>query len=178
VTIRQEDLQFEYRFYSLLVTMSSHLFGLSLAIFNSVVKYLISFMSGVDSQRAQLARFGLVGGLGFVIDSGVLYLCLYYTHIGYYSGRLISYLCASSVAWYLHRIYTFKLRCTKGKKSQLMNFVVFNSFGGVANYLIYALLIANYALFREFPVIAVGVGALVGMFINYYLSKKMVFRVD
>jgi putative flippase GtrA len=142
-----------------------------------VIKYLINFISGADSQRAQLVRFGLVGGLGFVIDTGVLYLCLYYAHVGYYFGRLISYLCAASVAWYLHRIYTFKLQCTKGKRTQFMSFVVFNSFGGVANYFIYALLIANYAWFRQYPVFAVGIGALVALFINYYLSKKIVFRV-
>ena len=128
-------------------------------------------------KHIQLARFGLVGALGFVIDASVLYIALYQFGFGYYVGRLISYLCASTVAWYLHRIFTFKVTHTKGGFRELINFQIMNSFGGGTNYLIYALLIANFSEFRAHPVMAVAIGALVGLFINFYLSKKVVFRV-
>jgi putative flippase GtrA len=80
------------------------------------------------------------------------------------------------VAWYFHRIYTFKKKNDPNKKRQLASFVMLNSLGGLANYGIYALLVANYEVFRAFPVVAVGIGAVFGMFINFYLSKKVVFR--
>lgn len=127
---------------------------------------------------AQLIRFALVGGVGFLVDTGVLYLCLYNFSFGYFLGRFISYLCASSVTWYLHGIYTFKQDSSKLKKSQLLTFVIFNSIGGLANYIVYALLVVSYAFFRAYPVAAVGVGAVLGLIINYHLSKKVVFRID
>jgi putative flippase GtrA len=123
----------------------------------------------------QLTRFALVGALGFLLDSGVLYIGLYFLGLGYYLGRLVSYLCASTVTWYFHRVYTFKLKSLANKKKQFLSFVLLNSLGGVVNYSIYALLVANYEIYREIPVVAVAIGALFGMFVNYYLSKKIVF---
>jgi putative flippase GtrA len=126
--------------------------------------------------RVQLGKFALVGSFGFLIDSGVLYLCLYLFGMGYYQGRLVSYLCATTVTWYFHRIYTFKPDNLSNKKKQLVSFVFLNSLGGVANYVIYALLISNYEIFRIFPVAAVGIGALFGLVVNYSVSKNIVFR--
>lgn len=128
-------------------------------------------------EYTQLIRFGVVGGLGFILDTSVLYASLYLLGFGYYLGRLISYLCASTITWYLHRIFTFRVTHTLGSFRELVHFQLVNSIGGGANYVVYAILIANYEKFREYPVMAVALGALVGMFINYYLSKKVVFRV-
>jgi putative flippase GtrA len=139
------------------------------------VKYLKSAFIKTAAAREQLIRFALVGSLGFLLDSGVLVIGLYYLGLGHYFGRLVSYLCASTVTWYFHRIYTFKLNSLANRKRQFVSFVLLNSLGGLANYLVYVLLVANYELFREFPVVAVAIGALLGMFINYYLSKKIVF---
>ena len=138
---------------------------------------LIARFSPLPSRHNQLLRFGLVGALGFFIDATVLYIALYLFGFGYYFGRVISYLCASTVSWYMHRVFTFKVSHTKGGFKELINFQIMNSFGGGANYLVYALLIANSSEFRAHPVMAVAIGALLGMFINYYLSKKVVFRV-
>lgn len=124
----------------------------------------------------QIVRFGVVGVIGFFIDSAVLYISLYYFELGYYFGRLISYLCAATVAWYLHRIFTFKDAQAGKKHRQLVSFQITNSLGGGANYIIYALLVMNQEIFRKWPVLAVGIGAVIGMFINYYLSKKVVFK--
>ncbi len=128
------------------------------------------------ADKSQIIKFALVGALGFLVDSGVLYVGLYVFDLGYYFGRLISYLSAATVAWYFHRVFTFKLQGGAGKKKQLASFIVMNSIGGGANYVIYAFLISGYGVFRRDPVLAVAIGALVGMFINYYLSKRVVFR--
>jgi putative flippase GtrA len=128
------------------------------------------------ANKSQIIMFALVGALGFLVDSGVLYIGLYVFDLGYYLGRLASYLTAATVAWHFHRVYTFKVQNNSNKKRQLFSFIVLNSVGGTANYLIYAFLVAGYEAFRRDPVLAVAVGALVGMFINYYLSKRIVFR--
>jgi putative flippase GtrA len=138
---------------------------------------IVARLRPLSRKHIQLVRFGVVGSLGFVIDTAVLYIALYQFGFGYYIGRLISYLCASTVTWYLHRIFTFKVTHTKGGFKELINFQIMNSFGGGANYLVYVLLIANYSDFRAHPIMAVAIGALVGLFINFHLSKKVVFRV-
>ena len=138
---------------------------------------LLDRLRSLPFQHVQLFRFGVVGTLGFIIDTAVLYIALYQFGTGYYLGRLISYLCASTITWYLHRIFTFRVSHTKGGLRELLNFQIMNSIGGGANYLVYALLIANYDTCRAHPIIAVAIGALTGLFINYYLSKKVVFRV-
>ena len=53
--------------------------------------------------RAQLLRFGLVGGLGYGVDSGVLYAMLS-LGLGFGTGRLVSFLCAV-----LSAVYVFAL---------------------------------------------------------------------
>lgn len=138
---------------------------------------IITKLRPIKLKYNQFIKFGAVGTLGFLIDTAVLYISLYLFGFGYYSGRLLSYLCASTVTWYSHRIYTFNLSNTQSKKRELLRFYILNSFGGVVNYLIYALLIANYSVFREQPVMAVAIGAIFGMSINYYLSKKIVYRI-
>lgn len=140
------------------------------------MKFLQNTIIKLVAPRVQLVRFALVGAFGFLIDSGVLYLCLYLFDLGYYLGRLVSYLCAATVTWYFHRIYTFNPDNLSNMKRQLASFIILNSLGGVANFLVYAFLISNYEIFRIFPVVAVGIGALFGLFINYYVSKKVVFK--
>ena len=140
-------------------------------------KSFISRLSPLLLKHNQLLRFGIVGAVGFVIDSTVLYIAIYLFGFGYYIGRLLSYLCASTFTWYLQRIFTFKVPHTNARFKELINFQIMNSFGGGANYLIYVLLITSHSEFRAHPIMAVAVGALAGLFINYHLSKKVVFRM-
>ncbi len=142
-----------------------------------VVNYIRTIVAKTVTSNVRLVKFSVVGALGFLIDTGVLYACLYIAGFGYYFGRLVSYLFAATVTWYFHRIYTFPLSNGSNKKRQLASFIIFNSVGGAANFMIYAYLIINYELCREFPVLAVGLGAVSGLLINFYLSKRIVFRV-
>ena len=55
----------------------------------------------------QLFIFSIVGSVGFIIDSLVLLLSLHVLMLGYYTGRILSYLVAASTTWILNRTYTF-----------------------------------------------------------------------
>lgn len=126
---------------------------------------------------AQVVRFGLVGTIGFVVDAAVLTLMLSsWVGVGPYSGRVVSFVCAASVTWYLNRVFTFRDRSGGGHGAQWMRFVAANSLGAGINYGTYAYLIHGGGVFAEQPVLAVAVGSLAGMAFNFTASKLLVFR--
>ena len=94
-------------------------------------------------ERATLAqeflRFGTVGGIGFLVDTGVLYGMLA-LGAGLYLGRVISYLAAATATWALNRVWTFRGRGGGPVHRQWALFVVVNLGGFVLNYGTYALL--------------------------------------
>jgi len=125
---------------------------------------------------AEFFRFGLVGTLGFGVDTAVLYLCLYGGEFGFYSARLISFLVAATFTWALNRSFTF--RFDHGNKSyrQWSRFLLVNAFGGAVNYAVYASLIVSGAPFTQHPVLAVAAGSVGGLAFNFTLSKALVFQ--
>jgi putative flippase GtrA len=130
--------------------------------------------------RARLAqeflRFGVVGTLGFVVDTAVLYGALA-LGAGLYGGRALSYLTAATATWLLNRAWTFRGRGA-GQKAhrQWALFVVVNLGGFVLNYGTYALLVAFVPVVAAHPVLGVAAGSVAGMFSNFFLSRQLVFR--
>ncbi len=121
----------------------------------------------------QLLRFGVVGGIGFLADAGVLLAALA-LGLDKYSGRVLSYLAAVTVTFALNRAWTFRDRQGSGAVAgQWARFAVLNLVGFAANYGTYALLVALTALH---PVLAVAAGSLAGMGFNFVLSRRYVFR--
>jgi putative flippase GtrA len=130
--------------------------------------------------RARLAqeflRFGVVGTIGFVVDTAVLYGALA-LGAGLYGGRALSYVSAASVTWLLNRLWTFRGRGGgQTAQRQWALFVVVNLGGFVLNYGTYALLVAFVPLVAAHPVLGVAAGSLAGMFSNFVLSRQLVFR--
>jgi putative flippase GtrA len=54
--------------------------------------------------------------------------------------------------------------------------MVFNLAGFVLNRGTYSILVAFVAIAAEQPVIATAAGAIAGMFVNFTLSRRLVFR--
>ena len=127
----------------------------------------------------QFISFSIIGGVGFVVDTGMLYLLIYAIDANLYLGRLFSYLCAVTVTWMLNRAYTFKTDNQPVFHTSLLKqwskFAGCNAFGAVINYIIYALLITFISVFYKNPVFAIAIGTLFSVNINFFLSKKYVF---
>jgi putative flippase GtrA len=133
-------------------------------------------------ERARLAqeflRFGVVGAVGFVVDTAVLYGAVA-LGAGLYGGRALSYVTAASVTWLLNRIWTFRDRAGGGQAHrQWALFVLVNLGGFVLNYGTYALLVGFVPVVAAHPVIGVAAGSIAGMFSNFFLSRRLVFRTD
>jgi putative flippase GtrA len=122
----------------------------------------------------QFLRFGVVGTVGFVVDTAVLYACLG-LGLGLYGGRAVSYLVAASTTWALNRAWTFRGQGDGPALRQWAVFVVLNLIGFAFNYGTYAALVANVPLAAQYPVIGVAAGSLAGMTGNFLLSRRFVF---
>jgi putative flippase GtrA len=124
----------------------------------------------------QFLAFGVVGTLGFLVDAGVLTLVLAVSDLGYYWGRLLSFLAAATVTWALNRRYTFGTAEKSRRLAQWARFLLVNSGGGLVNYATYAALIAASALVRDWPVLGVAAGSIAGLLVNFTFSKWLVFK--
>ena len=122
----------------------------------------------------QFLRFGTVGVAGFVVDAGIIYATRHW--LGLYGAGVLSSVAAATVTWALNRAWTFRGRGTGRAHRQWALFLVANLGGFVLNRGTYALLITYVTICAEHPVLAVLAGVAVAMFLNFHLSRKLVFR--
>ncbi|MDA8253411.1 MAG: GtrA family protein [Rhodospirillales bacterium] len=122
----------------------------------------------------QFLRFGTVGTFGFVVDTAVVYATR--GVLGLYGAGLLSFLVAASANWALNRVWTFRGMSSGALHRQWAMFLAANSIGFVLNRGAYFTLVTISALCTANPVIAVAAGSLTGMFANFTLSRRLVFR--
>jgi len=123
---------------------------------------------------AQFMQFGTVGLIGLVIDTAIVYALR--GRLGLYGAGMVSYLVAATVTWLCNRLWTFRGRGSGPAHHQWARFLVANFAGFVLNRGTYALVILLVPLAVRQPVIATAAGAIAGMFLNFSLSRTMVFK--
>lgn len=124
---------------------------------------------------AQFAQFGVVGVIGFLVDTAVVYALR--APVGLYAAGAAAYGVAVTAAWYLNRIWTFRGLGNIGPRGrQWARYAAANIPGLVLNLGTYSVLVASSALCAAEPVLAVASGAVAGMFANFTLSRALVFR--
>jgi putative flippase GtrA len=124
---------------------------------------------------AEFIRFGMVGTVGFLVDAGVL-LAMLRLGLGPWVGRIISYICAATATYTLNRLWTFRAAEQNASWRQWGLFLLLNLSGFAFNYGTYALLLLTVPLVLAQPVLGVAAGALAGMFANFFVSRRFVFR--
>ncbi len=122
----------------------------------------------------QFLRFGVIGTLGFVWDTIVVYATAPWT--GLYVAGVISYIIAGSINWLLNRIWTYRHLSHGAMHRQAVMFLVVNSAGFVLNRGVYFSLIATQPYCHDHPVIPIAAGGIAAMFVNFFLSRRLVFR--
>ncbi len=122
----------------------------------------------------QFFRFGVIGTLGFVWDTLVVYATAPF--VGLYVGGVISYVIAGSINWLLNRLWTYRHLSHGAMHRQAVMFLLVNSVGFVLNRGVYFSLIATEPLCRAYPVLPVAAGGLCAMFVNFFLSRRLVFK--
>ena len=123
----------------------------------------------------QFVMFGMVGLVGFVIDTATVYSLRH--AVGLYVAGLLAYFTGATGTWLCNRLWTFRhLVSSHAWFVQWWRFLIANLGGFVINRGVYALLVTFVDVAAREPVIAVFAGALAGMTLNFNLSRKLVFR--
>ena len=125
---------------------------------------------------AELFRFGLVGTGGFLIDSATLQAALHLAGLGLYSGRVLSFAVAVTFTWYCNRRFTFRQRGGLPWRVEWPRFMVLMLPGSAVNYGVYAGLIAFARPAAAHPTLAIAVGSLTAMLLNFVVARRLVFR--
>lgn len=124
----------------------------------------------------QISLFSVIGVVGFLVDSAVLYALVIFFDLNPYGARLGSYLVAATTTWALNRNFTFRDQRSAHLHREWATFLVVNGVGGAINYLVYSSVIYYFSGSGLFPLLGVACGSLAGLVFNFSLSKTLVFR--
>ncbi|MCQ8278993.1 GtrA family protein [Acetobacteraceae bacterium KSS8] len=123
----------------------------------------------------QFLRFGTVGGLGFLWDAATVYALKPF--VGLTIAALGAYLVAATMNWMLNRLWTFRGSAQKdGLLRQWLTFLGANLFGFSINRGVMFSLVWASPICAAYPVLPLAAGSLAGMFANFGLSRRVVFR--
>jgi putative flippase GtrA len=125
--------------------------------------------------RQQVLRFVIAGVVGFLVDAGILYLALA-VGLGYFAGRAVSFLCAVWATWQINRRYTFTSDRSQSVWVEWWRYLAAMAVGGVVNYCAYSAMVLTLRGLPFLPVVAVAVGSLAGMVVNFATAKLWVFK--
>jgi len=122
----------------------------------------------------QFLKFGVVGVLGFVVDTSVVYALRY--RLGLYGAGVAAFVVAATANWVMNRLWTFRGQGSLKLHQEWARYMLANLGGFVLNRGTYAILVTLVPLCAEQPVLAVAAGAVAGMGVNFVLSRRAVFR--
>ncbi|HQU01905.1 MAG TPA: GtrA family protein [Acetobacteraceae bacterium] len=83
------------------------------------------------SHGGEFIRFGIVGSLGFVVDTATVYSLRGW--LGLYVSATISFLVAASFNWLLNRLWSFRGRAHDAAHIQWLRFLLANMVGFILN---------------------------------------------
>lgn len=123
----------------------------------------------------KLLRFAIAGGIGFLVDAGVLTLLLHVTPLGPFIARLIAIAIAMTVTWFFNRTFTFG----KSGHSLAVEGFRYGSVGvtsALVNYGLYSALLL--ALPGLQPLTALVLATAASMFFSFFGYSRFVFRAE
>jgi len=133
----------------------------------------------LDSRFGRLAmqfgKFGVVGVVGFLVDTLAVYGFLA-LGLEFYAARIPSFFTAATTTWLLNRSFTFRGAAPEPLHRQWAKFLAANAVGGVVNYGVSVALVAGFDIVAAHPVLAVAAGSLAGMLFNFTAAKRLVFK--
>jgi putative flippase GtrA len=121
----------------------------------------------------RIASFLIVGGVGFVVDVGVLLSLMHFARMDAFSARLVAIACALFCTWMLNRNFTFD----KGAHSLAKEGARYWSVGissSLVNYFVYSVLLL---IDRQFmPLAALMLSSGCATIFSYTGYSRFVFR--
>jgi len=123
----------------------------------------------------KLLRFGIAGGIGFVVDAGLLTLLLHLTPLGPFIARMIAIAVAMVATWIFNRTFTFD----RSPHSLAVEGFRYGSVGitsALVNYGLYAALLLTIPALQ--PLAALVLATAASMFFSFFGYSRFVFRSE
>jgi dolichol-phosphate mannosyltransferase len=124
----------------------------------------------------EFVQFGLVGSTGVVIDLAIYLAVQTIFSIDHKTARAYSFVGAASWNWALNRVITFTHRQKMAKRIQLPAFLMTSSIGFAVNWGSYVTMTGYVPFFDENRILALLIGVLLGMGLNFMAARLFVFR--
>ncbi len=126
----------------------------------------------------RVARFGVVGGTGFLVDAGVLMVLLSMGWANPYIARCFSFPPAVLVTWLLNRCFVFESHADslRAKGREYGRYFAVQFLGVLINFAVYSVCIFLFSFFRDWPILALAAGSGVAMVFNFIGAGYWVFR--
>ncbi|MCB9890429.1 MAG: GtrA family protein [Planctomycetes bacterium] len=127
--------------------------------------------------RMEFVQFAFVGGTGFVVDVSVYAAIQWFLGIGHLQARVASFWVSASWNWFWNRQLTFAGREHARKRVQWSKFLLTSLLGFGVNWGTYYALTTWISFFDGTftRVIAMFLGVLAGMSLNFVLARRFVF---
>ncbi|WP_020484168.1 bifunctional glycosyltransferase family 2/GtrA family protein [Methylomonas sp. MK1] len=129
--------------------------------------------AGNDDLLGQMWRFGLVGVVGYIVNAGLVESLV--LNMGPLRAQMLAFPAAVTVTWWLNRRFTFGAS-HHAMHHEWLRYVLANMLGWTANNGAYLWMIFSVPLAYQHPALAVAVGSLAGMVLNFSASRLIVFK--
>ena len=134
----------------------------------------------LGAERASMRKliyFTFIGGVGFLVDGGLLTLLSQHYGFDIYFARLASFSLATMATWVLNRIIVFRqdVDPNQPKSVEYARYLLVQAAGGCANLAIFTLLIMLAPSLKDHPIIPLAVGAVFGLAINFTGARYWVY---
>ncbi len=126
---------------------------------------------------SRLLRYVLVGGIGFLVDAGVLSWLVAAELANPVLARCLSFPPAVLVTWALNRrlVFSSSARSTAERAHEYGRYFAVQLFGALVNLGVYTLLVTHLATLRAWPVGALAAGSAVALAFNFLGARYWVF---
>jgi putative flippase GtrA len=123
----------------------------------------------------RLMAFGLVGGVGFVVDAGILQLLYSWADMNPFAARAISFPCAVTATWILNKRFTFRDRSVQATGNRYALYFVGQVLGALTNLAVFFVAMRTWPAISNRPLIPMAAGSAVAMCFNYAWANIVVF---
>lgn len=130
----------------------------------------------IRSISRQAASFVVVGGMGFIVDGGILTLLNSVYEFELLPSRLVSFSVAVTVTWLLNRKRTFADRKDPRMVREWSRYAAVNSMGALLNLGIFFWLLHRFSTLNDAPLIPLAIAASVALVFNFLASRHVAFR--
>ena len=122
----------------------------------------------------QLARFAVIGAIGFAVDGSILHLLTSQADWSPFAARALSFPPALTATFLLNRFWTFRgLRLPAAHAYGA--YTLIQVIGALINLAVFSLCVLLVPALYHWPLIALATGAGVSLLFNFFASRRLVF---